>query len=204
MIGNLSATLLQTRHQVLVNEGEEPSEFWTILGGYKQYACADCLKKVSKLPRLFECTFSTGNFNVELISDFNQDDLCIDYVYILDSRNEIYVWIGSNASNRLYKTSMKAAVEYSRLTVNVELNLSTYTEKFDAPSSSQEISKNSNSEKPLKDSSYEIFQDIYCVRAGHEPLMFLCHFHGWIGLPDLNDVQVEKINPQDVQLSLDY
>jgi hypothetical protein len=200
-IHNLAATLRRTRSQTLIDEGKESSGFWDALGGYKLYANADYLKTGLKTPRLFECTFSTGDFFAEEIPDFNQDDLSMDYVYILDSKHEIYVWMGSNASNNLRKASMRVALEYSR---HSESSTTFLEAKSPLPTSLSTNTKKARPEKSLRSSSRERTREVYSIQAGHEPLLFTCHFHGWIGLADLNDIQLERIASQDLQLSPDH
>lgn len=207
----MANALLQTRSQVVLDEQKESHEFWNALGGYKDYANADHLKVFDKRrPRLFECTFSTGDFNAEEIIDFSQDDLCMDYVYILDSRHELYVWLGSNASNRLYKASMKVALEYSR---KIVVSSTTQLESIGNSAVSNNnmspiVSKKTKATKMAKTPLRERKMDLYCVRAGYEPLMFTCHFHGWIGLADLNNnhsnsaLQIENFVPQQDMQSL--
>ena len=199
-IHNLATTLCQTRSQVLINEGKEPSGFWDALGGHKIYANADYLKIGLQPPRLFECTFSTGDFYAEEIPDFNQDDLSMDYVYILDSRHEIYVWMGSNAPDILRKASMKIALEYSRL---LESLMTASEAKISLPTLFSASTKKTRPEKSLRSSSSEGTHEVYSVQAGHEPLLFTCHFHGWIGLADLNTIQLERIASHDLQISPD-
>jgi hypothetical protein len=212
-ISEIAASLLQARTQVLVNEGKEPSEFWDILGGYHDYAHADYLKTLDKKPRLFECTFSTGDFNAEEIPDFNQDDLCMDYVYILDTRYNIYIWLGSNAPYRLYKASLKVALEYSRKIAPLTSSGSSIEQHSTAtpsdvavsPAISTKKTKASASRTPSRERA---MTKIYRIRAGHEPLMFTCHFHGWIGLPCLSNnasASMEHlVGPQDVSSSPEH
>lgn len=80
----------------VIDEGSEPAEFWDALGGEGDYD-----KELEPLgapfldPRLFHCRIlKNGRFRVEEIAQFEQDDLCVDDVMVLDGGDEIYVWEG--------------------------------------------------------------------------------------------------------------
>ena len=47
-------------------------------------------------PRLFQCTYLAG-FTVNEVVDFTQQDLSPDDVFLLDSFDTIYIWIGDDS-----------------------------------------------------------------------------------------------------------
>jgi hypothetical protein len=100
------------RKQTVVEEGKEPQDFWDKLGGKTQYADDDFLQDDPVEPRLFQMSNATGVFKVEEIFNFSQDDLTNDDVYLLDTFNEVYVWIGGESNEVEHKMSMETAVEY--------------------------------------------------------------------------------------------
>ena len=64
-------------------------------------------------PRLFHCKLSpTGKFRAYEIYDFCQDQLVHDDAMILDSGEEIYVWIGKTADKNEKKGATKLAEGY--------------------------------------------------------------------------------------------
>ncbi|KAK3760676.1 hypothetical protein RRG08_010649 [Elysia crispata] len=99
-----------------VNEEEEGKDFWALIGGREAYATGKRLKinHSDVPPRLFHCSNASGRFNVEEIVDFTQEDLEEDDVMILDTIDEVYVWIGAGANAIERKESLQTALEYIR------------------------------------------------------------------------------------------
>jgi len=102
------------REPVTINEGEEPAEFWSSLGGEGDYNKGYDGQGIPLLvPRLFHCHVSpTGKLRVEEITDFKQEDLDEDDIMVLDSGDEIYVWVGNKSSSEERQLGMKMAEEY--------------------------------------------------------------------------------------------
>jgi len=98
----------------IIGEGAEPEAFWTALGGKEPYAAVKTGNEVAitKEPRLFQCTNAVGYFRVEEIFDYDQEDLIEDDVMILDTYQEVFVWIGKGANTEEKKKSLETAVEY--------------------------------------------------------------------------------------------
>ncbi|XP_073485633.1 scinderin-like isoform X1 [Aquarana catesbeiana] len=96
-------------------ERQEPDEFWSALGGKKQYQTSPLL--VSQLEdhptRLFGCSNKTGRFVIEEVpGEFTQDDLAEDDVMLLDSWEQLFLWIGKDANEVERKESLKSAKQY--------------------------------------------------------------------------------------------
>ncbi|XP_065183499.1 gelsolin, cytoplasmic-like [Sycon ciliatum] len=102
------------REHILTLEGKESDEFWAGLGGKTAYADNPRLfDEVQQAPpRLFQCSNATGGFRVEEIPEFTQEDLIEDDVMILDTFDQVFVWIGKNANAVEKEMSLKTAVEY--------------------------------------------------------------------------------------------
>jgi len=101
------------RESEAISEGAEPAEFWAALGGKGTYANNKTVSEATaKEPRLFQCTNAVGYFRVEEVFDFDQEDLIEDDVMLLDTYDEIFVWIGKGANAEEKKKSFETVVEY--------------------------------------------------------------------------------------------
>ncbi|KAM4706289.1 scinderin [Rhinophrynus dorsalis] len=98
-----------------IAEGQEPDEFWNSLGGKKPYQTSSLLesKSSNNPPRLFGCSNKTGKFMVEEVpGEFTQDDLAEDDVMLLDTWEQVFLWIGKDANEVERKESLKTAKQY--------------------------------------------------------------------------------------------
>uniref|UniRef100_A0A7N6BWP7 Macrophage-capping protein n=2 Tax=Anabas testudineus TaxID=64144 RepID=A0A7N6BWP7_ANATE len=96
-----------------VEETKEPAGFWTALGGKKDYQTSKTLQKVVKPPRLFACSNKTGRLIAEEVpSEFTQLDLAPDDVMILDTSDQIFVWVGRDANETEKTGAPKIAQDY--------------------------------------------------------------------------------------------
>jgi len=94
-----------------VKEGKEAKAFWDFLGGKAAYQEYSEQQEVRD-PRLFQCSNASGAFTVEEIFNFQQSDLDNDDVMILDTFNEVFVWIGAGANEIEKKGALETAIEY--------------------------------------------------------------------------------------------
>ncbi|XP_009423305.1 advillin isoform X5 [Pan troglodytes] len=152
------ASLLCDGSENTVAEGQEPAEFWDLLGGKTPYAndkrygntaspssglplparLVNCTKaKTSVLKtflsslmplnglycrlqqeildvqsRLFECSNKTGQFIVTEITDFTQDDLNPSDVMLLDTWDQVFLWIGAEANAMEKESALATAQQY--------------------------------------------------------------------------------------------
>ncbi|XP_050953939.1 advillin isoform X1 [Labeo rohita] len=113
-MGKAVADLLSEQDKQIVMEGQEPAAFWVALGGKAPYASDKRLEKEVALhePRLFECSNQTGRFLMTEVADFTQDDLDEDDVMLLDTWEEIFLWIGNSANQYETQESYSSAVDY--------------------------------------------------------------------------------------------
>ncbi|KAG8443076.1 hypothetical protein GDO86_011772 [Hymenochirus boettgeri] len=98
-----------------ISEGQEPDIFWSTLGGKKSYQTSPLLEThlEDHPPRLFGCSNKTGRFVVEEVpGEFTQEDLAEDDVMMLDSWEQIYLWIGKDANDVEKKESLHSAKRY--------------------------------------------------------------------------------------------
>lgn len=87
---------------VVCAEGEESEEFWVALGGHTAYDTkVDDEATWAPLldPRLFHCTIRyNGRLIVQEVHQFEQSDLNVDDIMVLDGGDEVYVWEGEGAT----------------------------------------------------------------------------------------------------------
>ncbi|CAL9688482.1 unnamed protein product [Knipowitschia caucasica] len=96
-----------------VSEAREPAEFWSALGGKKEYQTSKALRNVIKPPRLFGCSNKTGRLAVEEVpGDFTQSDLATDDVMLLDTWDQIFLWVGKEANDTERNGAPKIAKDY--------------------------------------------------------------------------------------------
>ncbi|XP_071061056.1 gelsolin a isoform X1 [Pseudochaenichthys georgianus] len=98
-----------------LSEGGESDEFWEALGGKAEYRTSTRLKDKMDAhpPRLFACSNKTGNFIIEEVpGEMTQEDLATDDVMILDSWDQVFVWIGNEAQEEEKTEAMKSAAQY--------------------------------------------------------------------------------------------
>uniref|UniRef100_A0A4W6FC46 Scinderin like b n=1 Tax=Lates calcarifer TaxID=8187 RepID=A0A4W6FC46_LATCA len=101
-----------------VSEGKEPADFWSALGGKKDYQTSKSLQNMVKAPRLayvcsnrFVLCCSVSQVE-EVPGDFTQSDLATDDVMILDTWDQIFLWIGNEANAEERTGAPKIAKEY--------------------------------------------------------------------------------------------
>lgn len=112
MGGKLGVQLSSGRETVNVKEGSENEEFWSLLGGKAEYPQVGKYEWKAVEPRLFILSDVTGSFKSEEIYSFSQADLVDGDVALLDAYNEIYLWIGSGASEKEKKLIIETAEQY--------------------------------------------------------------------------------------------
>ncbi|ELK35067.1 Advillin [Myotis davidii] len=97
-----------------VAEGQETPEFWDLLGGKTPYASHKRLQQeiLDVQPRLFECSNKTGRFIVTEITEFTQDDLNPSDVMLLDTWDQVFLWIGAEANATEKESALATAQEY--------------------------------------------------------------------------------------------
>uniref|UniRef100_A0A663DRR1 Villin-1 n=1 Tax=Aquila chrysaetos chrysaetos TaxID=223781 RepID=A0A663DRR1_AQUCH len=113
-MGKMVADIISKTEKPVIAEGQEPPEFWLALGGKSQYANSKRLQEEnpSVSPRLFECSNKTGTFMATEIVDFTQDDLEEDDVYLLDTWDQVFFWIGKGANESEKEAAAVMVQEY--------------------------------------------------------------------------------------------
>ncbi|XP_069743529.1 gelsolin a isoform X2 [Narcine bancroftii] len=98
-----------------IAEGSETDEFWDTLGGKADYRTSPRLQNKLDVhpPRLFACSNKTGHFIIEEVpGEQTQDDLATDDVMILDTWDQVFVWIGKDAHEEEKTEALTSAKAY--------------------------------------------------------------------------------------------
>uniref|UniRef100_A0A665TRC4 Advillin n=1 Tax=Echeneis naucrates TaxID=173247 RepID=A0A665TRC4_ECHNA len=107
MAKEVSSVIGPNEPQEIVAEGQESTEFWELLGGKAPYQMV-----LDHQPRLFECSNKTGRFIVTEVTQFTQEDLSEDDVMLLDTWDQVFLWIGKEANNVERKEAVVTSKEY--------------------------------------------------------------------------------------------
>ncbi|XP_003339627.2 gelsolin isoform X3 [Monodelphis domestica] len=101
---------------VQVAEGKEPDSFWEVLGGKTTYRTSPRLKDKkmdAHPPRLFACSNKIGRFVIEEVpGEFMQEDLATDDVMLLDTWDQVYVWVGKDSQEEEKTEALTSAKRY--------------------------------------------------------------------------------------------
>lgn len=110
----VAETVSPNGNYTMVPEGQEPAEFWGKLGGKGVYSSDKRFQEEipSHPARLFQCSNAKGYFNVEEMHDFTQEDLVEDDVMLLDTYDELFIWVGTGANQEERKQARVTAKEY--------------------------------------------------------------------------------------------
>lgn len=105
------ATVLPDSDPQIIEEGSESAEFWRALGGFKDYNNEVDNPGAPLLePRLFHCKIhKNGKLRVEEIHEFDQTDLDVDDIMILDGGDEVYIWQGKYSDKEEKERSVDMA-----------------------------------------------------------------------------------------------
>uniref|UniRef100_A0A669F310 Villin like n=1 Tax=Oreochromis niloticus TaxID=8128 RepID=A0A669F310_ORENI len=113
-MGKVISDVLSRHEKRVVMEGQEPAEFWIALGGKGSYASDRRIFLPLHSPRLFECSNQTGRFKITEVDDFAQCDLDEDDVMLLDTWEELFLWIGNSSYEYETKEALNSARDYLR------------------------------------------------------------------------------------------
>ncbi|EHH51429.1 hypothetical protein EGM_10795 [Macaca fascicularis] len=105
-------TVISKKNEETVLEGREPPHFWEALGGRAPYPSKKRLpEEVPRFqPRLFECSSQMGCLVLAEVVFFSQEDLDKYDIMLLDTWQEIFLWLGEAASE--WKEAVAWGQEY--------------------------------------------------------------------------------------------
>lgn len=108
-------TVFPGNNKETVLEGQEPLHFWEALGGRAPYPSNNRLpEEVSSIqPRLFECSSHSGVLVLTEVVFFGQEDLDKYDIMLLDTCQEIFLWLGE-AAGEWKKAAVAWGHEYLR------------------------------------------------------------------------------------------
>ncbi|XP_043231957.1 gelsolin, cytoplasmic-like [Amphibalanus amphitrite] len=138
MADNVASLVSPGRTPVKINQGGEPAEFWAALAGdpseVQQVTEPTAPPLEKKLIHCFENV--AGEFIVEEVEGFEQDDLNEDDVMIVDTGDEVYCWIGKDASRQEKEKTFQYATKYvkSDMTIREDTTVIRVPEAREPPS----------------------------------------------------------------------
>ncbi|NP_001178546.2 villin-like protein [Rattus norvegicus] len=108
-------TVFPGNNKETVLEGQEPLHFWEALGGRAPYPSNKRLpEEISSIqPRLFECSSHSGHLVLTEVVFFGQEDLDKYDIMLLDTCQEIFLWLGE-AAGEWKKAAVAWGHEYLR------------------------------------------------------------------------------------------
>eukprot|EP01018_Ginkgo_biloba_P036884 Gb_31397 [translate_table: standard] len=93
-------------------EGTETAAFWYALGGKQSYVSKKATQETGKDPHLYACTFEKGKLEVTEVFNFSQDDLLTEDIMILDTRGEVFVWVGQHVDAKEKQQAFEIGQKY--------------------------------------------------------------------------------------------
>ena len=106
----------QSRPKVIsLDEGKEVDEFWAILGGKLDVSTNEEAEKKVQERVMFRLSDSSGTLEMKEIAkgvDVKKDLLKSEDVFIVDIGYEIFVWVGSGASDGEKRNSLQYVQQY--------------------------------------------------------------------------------------------
>ncbi|KAL5219060.1 hypothetical protein ABZP36_019744 [Zizania latifolia] len=102
-------------------EGTESSAFWFALGGKQNYTSRNVTQDVVvREPHLYTFSLRNGRLEVTEVFNFSQDDLLTEDMMILDTRGEIFVWMGQCVDTKEKQNAFEIGQKYVEHVVTFE------------------------------------------------------------------------------------
>ncbi|XP_004676693.2 PREDICTED: villin-like protein [Condylura cristata] len=98
-VARVVASTISRKNKEMVLEGQEPPHFWEVLGGWAPYPSKRLRGDTFDVqPRLFECSSKAGSLVLTEVVFFSQEDLDKYDIMLLDTWQEIFLWLGEATS----------------------------------------------------------------------------------------------------------
>ncbi|XP_019166090.1 PREDICTED: villin-2-like [Ipomoea nil] len=101
-------------------EGTESSAFWFAIGGKQSYTSKKVAPEAVRDPHLFTYSINKGKFEVEEVYNFSQDDLLTEDVLVLDTRAEVFVWVGQSTDPNEKQNAFEIGQKYIEMATCLE------------------------------------------------------------------------------------
>ncbi|CAI0439623.1 unnamed protein product [Linum tenue] len=101
-------------------EGTENSIFWSALGGKQNYTSKKVTPENVREPHLFTVSLNKAHEQVEEVFNFSQDDLLTEDVLVLDTRAEVFVWVGQSVDPKEKQSAFDVAQQYIEMAAALE------------------------------------------------------------------------------------
>lgn len=118
-LGDFATNLFGDREVETLQEGEETEEFWNALGGPAEEVKESSTTRqkmrlrVGREPHLVQINVDFRNqVKLQEIGGYTQEDLDDDEAFLMDSGEEIYAWLGNQATKRERQSVQTAITEY--------------------------------------------------------------------------------------------
>ncbi|XP_075227370.1 gelsolin-like [Lycorma delicatula] len=109
---NLCHILSPHKKIFIIEEGSEFPDFWSTLGGRVTYPHSYLHHRRITVPlRLYHCVLVDNSLRLDEINHFDQHELLDDDVSIIDSGDNVYVWVGSHATEEEKELAIERAEE---------------------------------------------------------------------------------------------
>ncbi|KAH6897165.1 hypothetical protein B0T10DRAFT_476123 [Thelonectria olida] len=117
--------LIVTGELIEYDDGSEPASFWELFEGGSKLGSADHWRlkpNYSKYCSRLFCSDADTRQQIFEVTPFNQRDLSLEHIYVLDAFFEIYIIVGSKAQDQYpsFRNALDFAQEYAILASGLE------------------------------------------------------------------------------------
>jgi len=120
MAANVAALVSPGRKPIVIEQGSEPAKFWSSLQGDPSQVKEAEPTAPPMEKKLIHCYVdAAGKFMVDEVEGFEQDDLNEDDVMIVDTGDEVYIWIGKDATREEKENSIQVAARFVKTDMTI-------------------------------------------------------------------------------------
>jgi len=116
----VAALVSPGRKPIVIEQGSEPAKFWSSLQGDPSQVKEAEPTAPPMEKKLIHCYVdAAGKFMVDEVEGFEQDDLNEDDVMIVDTGDEVYIWIGKDATREEKENSIQVAARFVKTDMTI-------------------------------------------------------------------------------------